>query len=425
MNRNVYIINNQSSRASVYGIGTYVNELIQGLAVRNVRVHLIHLNAGQHKVVVENTDAVEHIYIPTPKIRYKDEMKHNQLYFQNAVYLLRQYIDNSDRVIFHLNYTQSKSLSDALKKTFNCSVVLALHYLTWGFELLGNATRLRKILAEDEFGLNDSAEKTSYRSFHEEKSFFETVDRVICLSEHTACLLKQDYRIDECRLAVVYNGLTDAAGEQSDRMQLRKKYGLPNNAPVILFVGRLDAVKGLSYFIEAVKILLDRLPACHVLIAGSGDYGIYLKSCGNRWMNVHFTGLLDKGDLYELYAVADIGVMPSLHEQCSYVAIEMMMHGVPLVGSTSTGLCEMIEEGVTGLHVPVEEFSDRVEIDAELLAEKMLYLLLHPEERERMGRNARRRYEDVYSSEVMGEKMTTFYDDLNTLSGLTLNIWEI
>jgi glycosyltransferase len=412
MNRNIYIINNEFCGASVYGIGTYIKELTGGLAKHHVRVHLIHLNTGQHKVVVENRDAVEHIYIPAPKIKYKEKLKHNRLYFQNAVYLLRQYIDDSDRVIFHLNYTQNKPLADALKQTFNCSVVLAVHYLTWGFELLGNVTRLRKILTEDESGLNDVAEKTSCGSFHEEKTFFETVDKVICLSKHTAGLLKQDYGIDESRLAVIYNGLTDAAGEQADRMQLRKKYGLPDHAPVILFAGRLDAVKGLSYFIEAAGILLDKLPGCHVLIAGSGDYDTYLKACGNRWMNVHFTGLLEKQDLYELYAIADIGVMPSLHEQCSYVAIEMMMHGVPLVASTSTGLCEMVEDGVTGLHVPVEEFPDRVEIRPDALAEKILYLLQHPEERERMGRNARRRYETVYSPEMMSEKMIGLYDDL-------------
>jgi glycosyltransferase involved in cell wall biosynthesis len=74
----------------------------------------------------------------------------------------------------------------------------------------------------------------------------------------------------------------------------------------------------------------------------------------------------------------------------------------------------MIEEGVTGLHVPVEEFPDRVEINSELLAEKMLYLLQHPQEREHMGRNGRKRYETVYSSEVMGEKMIGLYSDLGS-----------
>ena len=50
---------------------------------------------------------------------------------------------------------------------------------------------------------------------------------------------------------------------------------------------------------------------------------------------------MDKNLLFEFYQIADVGVMPSFHEQCSYVAIEMMMMGVPLITSDSTGLKEM------------------------------------------------------------------------------------
>ena len=53
-----------------------------------------------------------------------------------------------------------------------------------------------------------------------------------------------------------------------------------------------------------------------------------------------------------------------------------------------------------------------MEIDTGLLAEKMLYLLQHPEERKRMGVNARKRYETVYSSEIFRQNMLHFYDSL-------------
>jgi glycosyltransferase involved in cell wall biosynthesis len=104
--------------------------------------------------------------------------------------------------------------------------------------------------------------------------------------------------------------------------------------------------------------------------------------------------------------------MPSFHEQCSYVAIEMMTHGVPLIASTSTGLKEMIEDGISGLHIPVEEFPDRVEINTELLAEKMLYLLQNPDVARKLGKNARKRYEALYTSEMMGEKMMQLYQSI-------------
>lgn len=71
-----------------------------------------------------------------------------------------------------------------------------------------------------------------------------------------------------------------------------------------------------------------------------------------------------------------------------YVAIEMMMHGLPIIGSTSTGLYEMIENNITGLHIPVMEYADKTEIDSSLLAEKMLYLLQHPIETKQMAKRA-------------------------------------
>ena len=66
---------------------------------------------------------------------------------------------------------------------------------------------------------------------------------------------------------------------------------------------------------------------------GDGFYSYYLNSCNPTWNKITFTGKLNKEDLYKLYQIADIGVLPSFHEQCSYVAIEMMMYGIPLVAS--------------------------------------------------------------------------------------------
>ena len=67
--------------------------------------------------------------------------------------------------------------------------------------------------------------------------------------------------------------------------------------------------------------------------------------CNGIWGKVIFTGKLRKDQLYRFYQIADIGVLPSCQEQCSYVGIEMLMHGIPLVGTDAMGISEMIEEG--------------------------------------------------------------------------------
>ena len=181
---------------------------------------------------------------------------------------------------------------------------------------------------------------------------------------------------------------------------------------MILFVGRLHTVKGLIYLIRAFRDVLDKMPNCRLIIAGSGQYDTYLCETKDISTTVTFTGLLEKKELYEIYQIADIGVMPSFHEQCSYVAIEMMMHGVPLIASTSTGLKEMVEDGVSGLHIPVIEHPDKVEIDVSKLAKKILYLLEHPQEARKLGDNGRKRYEKIYTSETFGQNMVRFYQSL-------------
>ena len=73
-----------------------------------------------------------------------------------------------------------------------------------------------------------------------------------------------------------------------------------------------------------------------------------------------FTGKLSKQELYQFYQIADVGVMLSKHEQCSFVAIEMMMHGIPIIASDSTGLDEMVSDGINGYKIRTIENQAKV-----------------------------------------------------------------
>jgi len=286
-------------------------------------------------------------------------------------------------------------------------------YLLWRIvrpQENGNVSQFKTLLASQETNKDDKFKQSISESFLKEKSLFEKMDHVICLSENTRQILLADYRIMSNKVAVIYNGLT-GGNHVIDKQALKRKYHIPD-VPIFLFSGRLDEIKGLRYALQAFKIVLNTRTDCHFIIAGNGAFDMYMKECEDIWMHVTWTGLIDRAKLYDLYSIADIGIMPSLHEQGSYVAIEMMMHGVPLIASTSTGLREMVEDGVTGLHIPVVEYPDKVNIDISLLAEKMLYLLQHPEERKRMGANARERYERIYSSDAMRENMLNLYTSL-------------
>lgn len=406
----IYIFN-EKRRGSVYGVGTYIRELAAALKNRNMQVCVINLISDKPQIQTEETDGITQWHFPAP---IPDPQKiHSQeqtgLYLRNVAYLLQWYIQDKKDLIFHLNFLHSKILADELKKAFDCRLALSIHYFDWGFQLLGNQSRFTHLLETD--ATLSPADTAVRESYLKEKELFDTVDRIVCLSQNTYQTVSNHYKQEAHKLSVLYNGLSDQR-QIGKKHELRRKYRLPK-VPVILFAGRVDEVKGVKYIIRAFKKVLETMPHCRLLIAGSGDFQSCMEECETVWTNVTFTGLINKAHLYELYTLADIGVMMSFHEQCSYVAIEMMMHGLPLIGTTSTGLNEMIEEGVSGLHVPVEEYPDKVEINTALLAEKMLSLLQNPQARKRMGRNARKRYEALYTSELMGEKMCRLYQSLN------------
>jgi glycosyltransferase len=408
-NKKLFIFT-KTSRAANYGIGTYIDNLIKILHSSSVEFGLVHLHSETSEVKITEKEGYMKIEIPYSAAPVNNARKY---YYRNVAYLLKEFMaeDKGIEYLFHLNFMGEEDFVRHLKKMFHCKIIQAVHYTDWSFLLSGNRSQFRRIISTaTRTGTEKELHHTVKELYRSEKKLFERVDRIVCLSENTRRIIEEDYRIDPQKLSVIYNGLSDEKSKE-EKGVLRSKYGL-TDVPVVLFTGRLDEIKGLKYAIQSFKIVLKTIPYCRMIIIGNGNFDLYTKECEDIWINVTFTGLIDRQHLYEFYTVADLGVMPSLHEQCSYVAIEMMMHGVPLVASTSTGLCEMVEDGVTGLHVPVEEFSDRVEIRPETLAEKMLYLLQHPEERERLGRNARRRYEAVYSLKVMSENMIELYSDL-------------
>ena len=152
-------------------------------------------------------------------------------------------------------------------------------------------------------------------------------------------------------------------------------------------------------------------PEAHLIIAGSGNYDTCLREAKTVCTKITFTGLLEKDELYELYRIADIGVVPSLFEPFGYVATEMMIHALPLVVTATSGLNEVVDH-TCGLKISLTELPDNTEIDTVLLAQKILYLLLHPTEAKEMGENGRKRYLANYSAEIFRRNMIHLYSSL-------------
>jgi glycosyltransferase involved in cell wall biosynthesis len=164
---------------------------------------------------------------------------------------------------------------------------------------------------------------------------------------------------------LISNGLKDEAVILSEegKIQLKKQLYFLKKEKIILFVGRLDEIKGLDFLILSFKQIIKKKSNCRLVVIGDGDFYIYLKKSMDYWNKITFIGHLEKEKLYKFYQVADVGVLPSFHEQCSYVAIEMLMFGIPLIVVDTTGGAESVIDNNTGFVVPVLPEGNILSID--------------------------------------------------------------
>jgi glycosyltransferase involved in cell wall biosynthesis len=199
---------------------------------------------------------------------------------------------------------------------------------------------------------------------------------------------------------------------QNEIWSLKSKYHIGTEEKIILFAGRLDNVKGVKFLITAMKTVLSKYQNIRLIIAGDGDFGNLMKEASHCWAKISFTGRIDKSKLYELYSIADIGVVCSLHEEFGYVAIEMMMHALPVIVTKTGGLDEIVEDNVDGLKVPVRTRKGVRQVDEKILAERIGYLLDNPNVANILGENGRRRFLERFELSIFKEKMLKLYNNI-------------
>jgi len=411
-NKELYIFNG-ASRAVAYGIGAYIDQLIKALKDTEWKVTIVYLYAQGNEIEISEKDEYRQINIPFPS---KNHPHAKQYYSTVIACLLKEIIqeDKKNEYIFHLNFMSDSYFIKCLKKHFRCKVILIAHYTDWSFSLLGDIHKLKRILQIPKKMLTNPFEKKVAEGFKEDIKMINRADRLVCVARHTWEVFHRLGEVPDGKTEIINNALADTYQPASAKYKsdLRSKYCFDNKAQIILFAGRLDEVKGIAFLIRAFRKVLQTNPDSFLLIAGEGNFSAWLKEAADCWSRILFTGKLDKKKLYELYNVANIGVVPSLHEEFGFVAIEMMMYALPVIVTKVGGLDEIVEDNVSGLKVPVRTIKGKRQVDVKLLAEKMVYLLNNPVESQVFGENARKRFLGKFELSIFKEKMLNLYNNI-------------
>lgn len=209
---------------------------------------------------------------------------------------------------------------------------------------------------------------------HLMRTRFNTASRVIAVSKAVGRDLVENFGVDESRITVVHNPV-DIARIQDLAREDVEHVAFNSGLPVVLFVGRLERVKGLEYFLRAMAKVMATTPAECVLV-GDGSHRGYLQALAKHLgiaQHTHFLGR--HANPFRFMSRATAFVLPSLSEGMPNVLIEAMTCGCPVVATDIAGGIsrEVLDEGRYGTIVP--------RADADALAEGIERMLLDEDAR--------------------------------------------
>jgi hypothetical protein len=191
------------------------------------------------------------------------------------------------------------------------------------------------------------------------------------------------------------------------------------NSPIVLFIGRLEKRKGVHILIKAIPYVLKKIPQATFNIIGRDTFLTKeaISFTGNKdesfqaqlindipeqyRKNVNFLGYVERDDLARYYEECDIFVAPSLYESFGLIYIEAMSYAKPVIGCGVGGVSEVIEDGISGILVPPEDYVS--------LAESILNLINNNALRRNMGEKARERIKNNFSDTIMAERTLAAY----------------
>ncbi len=255
-----------------------------------------------------------------------------------------------------------------------------------------------------------------------EKTAFEAADAVIAVSNGMRRDILRSYpALDESRVHTIYNGIDLSAWQPVHDDELLRSLGIDPERPSVVFVGRITRQKGLPYLLRAASLLPKDVQL--VLCAGAPDTPEIMAEVesGVRELQKERSGvvwidrLLPRRELCTVLTAATTFVCPSVYEPLGIVNLEAMACGAAVVGSATGGIPEVVDDGVTGRLVPIEQVSDGTgtPVDPDRfvadLAAALTDVVSDPDAAAAMGVAGRARAEREFSWSRIGRETIDLY----------------
>jgi D-inositol-3-phosphate glycosyltransferase len=375
------------------GMNVYVRELGAQLAKRGHHVdvftrgvadgveamaegaRLVTLAAGPNREVAKNELAT---FIPEFAKRVREFAQRERLTYE----------------LIHAHYWMSGMAGASLKSEWKIPMVVMFH-------TLGLVKNRIAVLGD----------KESDERIRGERRVLAAADMVVAATPAERADLQWLYELHSDKAAIIPPGVDLEQFHPMDKAAARSSLGLPEDERQVLFVGRIEALKGIDTLIRATHLMVaagelaDKPLRVQVI---GGDASESLELLGTEMSRlrrlsselglencVRFLGSRRQRDLPSYYAAADVVVMPSYSESFGMVALEAMACGRPVIASRVGGLAYLVQDSETGFHVQ--------EGNADEMEERLTEILLDAEMRDRLGTAARREAEQYSWQRTAGE----------------------
>lgn len=244
------------------------------------------------------------------------------------------------------------------------------------------------------------------------RGVYAQVDAIV--SDSNACLdAMREWMFSPPPGYCIPNGI-EAPRPARPPSEVAAELGIPAGACVVGQIARIQPYKGQDRLLEAAPLVLAQVPEAFFLLSGypgysreARDYLERLRAMvADRGIGERVRIVSYPGDVGDLWSVIDIHAHPTELDSSPIALLEGMAVGKPCVTTRIGGIHELVRDGETGIILPAD---DR---DPAGLANAILRLLRNPDEAARMGRNARRRYQEGHTPEVMANRIDDMFEQV-------------
>ena len=373
--------------AEIGGLNIYVLSLSKALAKKNYQIDIftrsqdakrpyvvqvepnlrvIHIPAGPEKPLSKKT--IEG-YIPEFLSNFYDFVENEKISYQTV----------------SCHYFLSGIIGINIKKKFGIPLIITFH--TLGL--------MKNLVARSE------EERETIERIKTELALVKEADQIIATGKTDAQYIQSLYNGDPEKVAILTPGVDLNLFKPGDKLSARHTIGAPVDEKMILFVGRVEPLKGIDVLLYSLKILLGKHPGlkvCVWIVGGDISQPVdmwpkelkklsEIRDVLQISTSVKFVGRKEQEELPPYYQAADLLVMPSHYESFGITAVEAMASGVPVITTDVTGVSNLIDEKhsilITSANNPIR------------LAERIATLLCDEEKYQKVSSTLRESVSDL------------------------------